>query len=250
MGSLETDLGRYANANKDLISALKFSKDAEDPLEESTVLVATGKLATEMGDFDLARQDFEDALKYYGPHGDQEDKARAQLGLGKLENVLGNSKKARQNYNDAFKVFANIPNDKADDLFLQGELERGLKKYAQALEDYTAAQKIYLSGGNQVGEAKIMLGFGDLAREQSKNEDAKRYYGEARGLFQKQESKIDEADVDLSEGILLGKIGQRKDALGLLRITKDLYSKMGKSDKAREASAEIDRFGGRALSGH
>ncbi|MGH9753555.1 MAG: tetratricopeptide repeat protein [Blastocatellia bacterium] len=153
-----------------------------------------------------------------------------------LQMLLGDYGQARNSLKAAQPLAVMLRSDKhfARALNLLADLERIQGNNDLARQHYGEARGLFQKEQNRLGEANALLGLGDLERKLGNNDAARQHYGEARGLFQKEQNRLGEANVLRGLGHLESTLGNTDAARQHYGEARGLHQKVG--DRLGEAN--------------
>jgi tetratricopeptide (TPR) repeat protein len=147
---------------------------------------------------EAARQAYREAYSIGKHLKNPVDQAIACRYLGDLEKYLANYDEARTQYKEALRLFQSKHHKlgEADTLCGQAELEIALEPRGGAAAGLLAkALKIYGDQKHTTGYARVERAFGNLARLQDRDQEARAHYRKALGYLQNLGDKLGEANV-------------------------------------------------------
>jgi tetratricopeptide (TPR) repeat protein len=179
IGDTYYDSGKYAEARptyQKALAAAKAGSEVTARLEEARAQEKLGKTFSALGHYQEALTPFEAAQALYQAIRDRRGEARILQLKGNAFRQAGRYPEALQSYEQSLKT-AQEAGDRVREASLRLDrahvLAYSLGKLHEAVNDYRDAMRIAVEQSDERLQADVLMGIGDLFRQQGKRKDAR-----------------------------------------------------------------------------
>jgi DNA-binding SARP family transcriptional activator len=194
-GSINGQIGRYAEANDCFRRAHALFEAAEDEVGQARALVNLGKVAWWLADYEEARNHHRRALSLYRRARDRTGEAHAHFNVGTVDERLGRYESALRGYQRALAHFRELGDriDEAQVLSDLGVVATKLGRYPMATAHLEEALALFRRFRHPVGEAVTQDHLGRLHTMLDRPAAARRQHRRALALFREAGARDGEA---------------------------------------------------------
>jgi predicted ATPase/Tfp pilus assembly protein PilF len=185
-GALAHRQADYAESQRDLERACRFSEDAGDRRGLAHALNGLGIVAKETGNFERAHALYESALRIWRELGDPWGVAMSLNNLGVVAKETGNLDDARTLYEEAIEMWRTLGDQWSISMTMNnlGVIARAQGDTRRATELYEEALRIRREIGDRRGIAMSLGNLGNVRYQSGEYEHAEALYDEALKLRQ------------------------------------------------------------------
>jgi tetratricopeptide (TPR) repeat protein len=201
---------------------------------------------------DLARAEYKRALGVLQLWEDKGGQAEVLLGLADVERVTKRYGLAREYFDQALHLFEDIEDllGQANVLIEYAHMETRTGNWSAARERYGRARTLSQRAESGYSEANALRGLADLERHElpanpkSKAVRVQRatdYLAQARRLYQAGGHALGEANVDITEALLMYQIGRPEEGAIAWKRAMAAYARLGMGATVRRMAEDIDQ---------
>ncbi|MEL6453084.1 MAG: CHAT domain-containing protein [Cyanobacteria bacterium J06623_5] len=181
LGTLEAEIGQYAQAEETLQQAIWLSRTEGLAEQAATAAAALGWVYERQGKFDRAIASYETAIALFQQMGDSRQETRTVNNIGIVALKQGRLEAARSALNRALALLetADDPVERAIVLDSFGSLYQAEGDLEKAWQSYRQALALSRRSGDKVGEIEVLLNLGALMEAEGQPSLAILFYKQA-----------------------------------------------------------------------